>query len=44
MFVTKVKGEEKHKAELNNMRKEKRLHEVEEVRGYRLEKHCDNKS
>lgn len=36
---TKGKGGEKHKAELNNMRKEKRLCKVEEARGYGLEKH-----
>lgn len=42
MFMTKGKGGEKHKAELNNMRKKKKLHKVEEARGCSLEKHCDN--
>jgi len=37
--MTKGKGGEKQKAELNNMRKEKRLYKVEEARGYGLEKH-----
>lgn len=33
MCMTKGKGGEKHKAELNNMRKENRLYKVEEARG-----------